>query len=210
MILLLSPLVFPALVSSWIVYVLYETEFQVDFILLGGDLFHENKPSRSTLVKTIEILRRYCLNDQPVKFQVVSDQTVNFPNRWAHECYCLINTLIVNLCKFKTTSPHNSYGEVDHLSFERFSWSFFFLRFICLIYDLWGLLERCVDMHMCLSHFVTRNFLLYFQIWTSKLWRPKFQCWPACFHYPWKSRWPSWSGKEIVLLPSIWSLFCTL
>jgi len=81
MILLLLPLVFPALVSSWIVYVLYETEFQVDFILLGGDLFHENKPLRSTLVKTIEILRRYCLNDQPVKFQVVSDQTVNFPNR---------------------------------------------------------------------------------------------------------------------------------
>ena len=62
---------------------------QVDFILLGGDLFHENKPSRSTLVKTIEILRRYCLNDQPVKFQVVSDQTVNFPNRF--------HTLVINL-----------------------------------------------------------------------------------------------------------------
>jgi double-strand break repair protein MRE11 len=55
---------------------------KVDFVLLGGDLFHENKPSRSTLVKTIEILRRYCLNDQPVKFQVVSDQTINFPNRF--------------------------------------------------------------------------------------------------------------------------------
>lgn len=60
----------------------YNIALQVDFILLGGDLFHENKPSRSTLVKTIEILRRYCLNDQPVKFQVVSDQTVNFPNRF--------------------------------------------------------------------------------------------------------------------------------
>lgn len=52
----------------------------VDFVLLGGDLFHENKPSRSTLVKAIEILRRYCLNDRPVPFQVVSDQTLNFQN----------------------------------------------------------------------------------------------------------------------------------
>lgn len=54
--------------------------YQVDFVLLGGDLFHENKPSRSTLVKAIEILRQHCLSDQPVQFQVVSDQTVNFAN----------------------------------------------------------------------------------------------------------------------------------
>jgi hypothetical protein len=64
-----------------------ETDSQVDFVLLGGDLFHENKPSRSTLVKTIEILRRYCLNDLPVKFQVVSDQTINFPNRFNKESH---------------------------------------------------------------------------------------------------------------------------
>ncbi|CAL5003737.1 unnamed protein product [Urochloa decumbens] len=42
---------------------------KVDFLLLGGDLFHESKPSNSTLVKTIEILRRYCMNDRPVQFQ---------------------------------------------------------------------------------------------------------------------------------------------
>ncbi|XP_070675393.1 double-strand break repair protein MRE11 isoform X3 [Malus domestica] len=59
----------------------------VDFLLLGGDLFHENKPSRSTLVKVIEILRRHCLNDQPVQFQVVSDQTMNFPNTFGHVNY---------------------------------------------------------------------------------------------------------------------------
>lgn len=53
---------------------------QVDFLLLGGDLFHENKPSRSTLVKAIEILRQHCLHDRPVQFEVVSDQTVNFQN----------------------------------------------------------------------------------------------------------------------------------
>ncbi|MFQ6662445.1 hypothetical protein Gotur_030284 [Gossypium turneri] len=62
-------------------------EKQVDILLLGGDLFHENKPSRSTLVKAIEILRRHCLNDQPVQFQVVSDQTVNFPNTFGHVNY---------------------------------------------------------------------------------------------------------------------------
>lgn len=50
-------------------------------LLLGGDLFHENKPSRTTLVRVIETLRRYCLNDRPIQFQVVSDQTVNFQNR---------------------------------------------------------------------------------------------------------------------------------
>jgi len=37
----------------------------VDFILLGGDLFHENKPSRYCVQKTIELLRKYCLGDKP-------------------------------------------------------------------------------------------------------------------------------------------------
>eukprot|EP00898_Chlorokybus_atmophyticus_P003724 jgi/Chlat1/4352/Chrsp29S00349 len=56
---------------------------KVDCVLLGGDLFHENKPSRSTLVRAIEILRRYCLNNQPVQFRVLSDQTVNFATKFA-------------------------------------------------------------------------------------------------------------------------------
>ncbi|CAI5478401.1 unnamed protein product [Closterium sp. Yama58-4] len=60
---------------------------QVDFLLLGGDLFHDNKPSRATLVRTIDILRRYCLSDNPVRFQVVSDQTLNFPNSFGHVNY---------------------------------------------------------------------------------------------------------------------------
>lgn len=54
------------------------TEVEADFVLLGGDLFHENKPSRSTLVKTIDLIRKYCLNDRPVKFNVVSDQKQDF------------------------------------------------------------------------------------------------------------------------------------
>ncbi|CAN6269425.1 unnamed protein product [Urochloa humidicola] len=88
---------------------------KVDFILLGGDLFHENKPSRSTLVKTIEILRRYYLNDQPVKFQVVSDQTVNFPNRFGQVNYEDPN-FNVGLPVFTIHGNHDDPAGVDNLS----------------------------------------------------------------------------------------------
>ena len=47
-------------------------------VLLAGDLFHDNKPSRRTLHKTMEILRRYCMGPDPVQFQIVSDQRSNF------------------------------------------------------------------------------------------------------------------------------------
>ncbi|KAM5181167.1 double-strand break repair protein MRE11 [Mantella aurantiaca] len=51
---------------------------EVDFLLLGGDLFHDNKPSRKTLHTCMELLRKYCMGDRPVQFEVLSDQSVNF------------------------------------------------------------------------------------------------------------------------------------
>lgn len=50
----------------------------MDFLLLGGDLFHENKPSSNTLTHCVELLRKYTLGDGEIKFDVVSDQKVNF------------------------------------------------------------------------------------------------------------------------------------
>ncbi|KAH9613425.1 hypothetical protein KSS87_022323 [Heliosperma pusillum] len=88
---------------------------QVDFVLLGGDLFHENKPSRSTLVRALEILRRYCLNDRPVKFQVVSDQTLNFPNRFGHVNYEDPH-FNVGLPLFTIHGNHDDPAGVDNLS----------------------------------------------------------------------------------------------
>ncbi|CAN6560856.1 unnamed protein product [Malus baccata var. baccata] len=87
----------------------------VDFLLLGGDLFHENKPSRSTLVKAIEILRRHCLNDQPVQFQVVSDQTMNFPNTFGHVNYEDPH-FNVGLPVFSIHGNHDDPAGVDNLS----------------------------------------------------------------------------------------------
>ncbi|KAI8557735.1 hypothetical protein RHMOL_Rhmol04G0032800 [Rhododendron molle] len=88
---------------------------QVDFLLLGGDLFHENKPSRSTLVKAIEILRRHCLNDQPVQFQVVSDQTVNFANSFGHVNYEDPH-FNVGMPVFSIHGNHDDPAGVDNLS----------------------------------------------------------------------------------------------
>jgi len=48
-------------------------------ILLGGDLFHENKPSRKTLFYTMELLRKYCMGDKPCQIELLSDRKTNFP-----------------------------------------------------------------------------------------------------------------------------------
>lgn len=43
-----------------------------DMLLLGGDLFHDHKPSRGCLHRAITLLRTYCLGDRPVALRVVS------------------------------------------------------------------------------------------------------------------------------------------
>lgn len=54
------------------------TEQNVDFVLLGGDMFHENKPPRWVEHETLRLLRQYCLGDKPVQFEIMSDQAENF------------------------------------------------------------------------------------------------------------------------------------
>jgi double-strand break repair protein MRE11 len=66
----------------------YAHQFDVDMILLGGDLFHDNKPSRNTICKTIELFRKYCLGSRDSELEIVSDQSVNFSNRF-YFCFIL-------------------------------------------------------------------------------------------------------------------------
>uniref|UniRef100_A0A8D8VIU0 Double-strand break repair protein n=1 Tax=Cacopsylla melanoneura TaxID=428564 RepID=A0A8D8VIU0_9HEMI len=46
---------------------------EVDMVLLGGDLFHINKPSPTTLKKCLETLRKHCIGDNSVYIDVISD-----------------------------------------------------------------------------------------------------------------------------------------
>lgn len=45
-----------------------------DFVLLAGDLFHENKPTRKTMHATLELLRKYCLGPESVYLEILNDQ----------------------------------------------------------------------------------------------------------------------------------------
>ena len=53
-------------------------EENVDMVLLGGDLFHENKPSRQAEIKCLQILRNHVLGDKPVQIEYMSDPAVDF------------------------------------------------------------------------------------------------------------------------------------
>lgn len=53
---------------------------QVDFMLQGGDLFHTNKPSKLSMYEVMHTLRKACLSDKPVEFNVVNHGPLSLPS----------------------------------------------------------------------------------------------------------------------------------
>ncbi|KAI0884651.1 DNA repair exonuclease [Annulohypoxylon maeteangense] len=59
----------------------------VDMVLLAGDLFHDNKPSRKAMYKVMRSLRKNCLGDKPCQLQFLSDATDVFDGGLGHVNY---------------------------------------------------------------------------------------------------------------------------
>ena len=51
---------------------------QVDMVLLSGDLFHENKPSRKAMYQVMRSLRMNCYGEKPCSLQIISDTSTAF------------------------------------------------------------------------------------------------------------------------------------
>ncbi|KAI8472613.1 MAG: MRE11 eukaryotic DNA repair protein, partial [Monoraphidium minutum] len=86
---------------------------EVDMLLLGGDLFHDNKPSRPTVVRAVELLSNYCLGDEPIRFRVLSDPAANFVGGRANFDNPNVN---IGLPVFTIHGNHDDPAGADNLS----------------------------------------------------------------------------------------------
>ncbi|KAI9373357.1 Mre11 DNA-binding presumed domain-containing protein [Aspergillus egyptiacus] len=62
-------------------------ERDVDMVLLAGDLFHENKPSRKSMYQVMRSIRMNCLGDKPCELEFLSDASENFQGAFNHVNY---------------------------------------------------------------------------------------------------------------------------
>ncbi len=53
-------------------------EKDVDMVLLAGDLFHENKPSRKSMFNVMRSLRMACYGEKPCELEMLSDSSEVF------------------------------------------------------------------------------------------------------------------------------------
>jgi double-strand break repair protein MRE11 len=60
---------------------------QVDMVLLAGDLFHDNKPSRKAMYQVMRSLRMNCLGEKPCELEMLSDASDIFEGAFNHVNY---------------------------------------------------------------------------------------------------------------------------
>lgn len=51
--------------------------------MIPGDLFHDNKPSRKSMHEVMQLIRAYTFGSKECLLEYCSDQSVDFPSRFA-------------------------------------------------------------------------------------------------------------------------------
>ncbi|KAI9787096.1 MAG: meiotic recombination [Geoglossum umbratile] len=59
----------------------------VDMVLLAGDLFHDNKPSRKSMYQVMRSLRMNCYGEKPCELEMLSDASESFQGAFNHVNY---------------------------------------------------------------------------------------------------------------------------
>lgn len=54
----------------------------VDMVILCGDLFHENKPSRRAMYQVMRTLRLNCFGEKPFELEILNDQSLLSKDLW--------------------------------------------------------------------------------------------------------------------------------
>ncbi|KAK3638884.1 meiotic recombination [Elasticomyces elasticus] len=62
-------------------------EHDVDMVLLAGDLFHENKPSRKSMYQVMRSLRMNVYGEKPCELEMLSDASETFAGAFNHVNY---------------------------------------------------------------------------------------------------------------------------
>ncbi|KAJ6129261.1 hypothetical protein N7512_002041 [Penicillium capsulatum] len=87
----------------------------VDMVLLAGDLFHENKPSRKSMYQVMRSIRMNCFGDKPCELEMLSDASENFQGAFNHVNY---EDLDMNIAIpiFSIHGNHDDPSGEDHLA----------------------------------------------------------------------------------------------
>ena len=82
-------------------------EKDVDMVLLAGDLFHDNKPSRKAMFNVMRSLRMNCYGEKPCELEMLSDSSEVFEG---YDC-------IFNRC-WRLWKTHKYCRAFNHVNYE--------------------------------------------------------------------------------------------
>lgn len=105
-------------------------ERNVDLILLGGDLFHDSKPTQQCIHRCISLIRKYCMGDRwEVKCRsndlLISHNFLNVQMRlWIYSlCYGASVIWIVVRFQYQEASMWNTHNSLEGFCDTCFPWN---------------------------------------------------------------------------------------